>query len=214
MIEMLRLCPGDNLDQRYWRGSVLLKAGRAAFFAHVWLHLPKHVDWPPRGGCAFEPPINAPLSSEFIESKKKWGDARCCTQQRLHRTNYGVAVKLRGSTYLRIAASADPYVLVKILANVDQPSESFDSLPAIIFIGINARAESISQQLPNGPEEAHDYLWLTQDLWMSSHVWNWVNNYGGCKEVVRCGQACQKEDWPAHKKSMCSTSLILCRVSR
>lgn len=74
MIEMLRLCPGDNLDQRYWRGSVLLKAGRAAFFAHVWLHLPKHVDWPPRGGCAFEPPINAPLSSEFIESKKKWGD--------------------------------------------------------------------------------------------------------------------------------------------
>lgn len=28
---------------------------------------------------------------------------------------------------------------------------------------------------PNGPEEAHDYLWLTQDLWMEPAVWNWAN---------------------------------------
>lgn len=90
----------------------------------------------------------------------------------------------------------------------------------------------------NGPEEAHDYLWLTQDLWMPSHVWNWANGdeeaksfvlktcsraecnnrearaaefkrCGGCKEVVYCGQACQKEDWPAHKKSTCSIPLLL-----
>ncbi|KAI0773887.1 hypothetical protein C8Q74DRAFT_1199891 [Fomes fomentarius] len=213
MIEMLRLCPGDNLGQRYWLGSVLLKAGRTAeamSFAHVWLHLPRHVDWPPRGGCAFEPPVNAPLSSEFIESKKKWGS--------LLYTAALASYKLWGDCqvarqYLRIAASANPYVLVKILANVDQP-KSLNNLP----------------RSPNGPEDAHDYLWLTQDLWMSSHVWNWVNNdaeaksyilktcarqgcntrevraaefkrCGGCKEVVYCGQACQKEDWPAHKKS-------------
>ena len=82
----------------------------------------------------------------------------------------------------------------------------------------------------NGPEAAHDYLWLTQNLWMAEDAWNWANNdaeaksyvlktcsrddcatrevrvaefkrCGGCKEVVYCGQACQKEAWPGHKKS-------------
>ena len=32
---------------------------------------------------------------------------------------------------------------------------------------------------------------------------------GGCKEVVYCGQACQKADWPAHKTSASSLPLGL-----
>lgn len=73
---------------------------------------------------------------------------------------------------------------------------------------------------------------------MPSHVWNWANNdpevkacvlkkctrsgcnnrevraaefkrCGGCKEVVYCGASCQKEDWPAHKKSMPTCSNVI-----
>lgn len=36
----------------------------------------------------------------------------------------------------------------------------------------------------NGPEEAHDYLWLTQDLWMEDDVWNWVNGHPDAKATI------------------------------
>ncbi|TFK93914.1 hypothetical protein K466DRAFT_580545 [Polyporus arcularius HHB13444] len=214
IIEMLRLCPGDNMGQRFWLGSVLLQAGRTAdalSFAQVWLNLPRDVDWPPRGGCTFEPPSKTPLSAAASEehkyspcsllytaalaSYKLWGDCDVSRQ------------------YLSVAAKANPHILVRILAKVEQP-KTLNNLP----------------RAPNGPEEAHDYLWLTQNLWMASDVWEWVNNdagakshilktcsregchtrevraaefkrCGGCKEVVYCGAACQKEDWQAHKKS-------------
>lgn len=28
----------------------------------------------------------------------------------------------------------------------------------------------------NGTDSAHDYLWLVQNLWMKSDVWNWANS--------------------------------------
>lgn len=78
----------------------------------------------------------------------------------------------------------------------------------------------------NGPEEAHDYLWLTQNLWMAEDVWNWANSQpkttmlrdcfrngcnkketnvaefkrcASCHEVWYCGPECQKADWKSHK---------------
>ena len=36
----------------------------------------------------------------------------------------------------------------------------------------------------NGPEEARDYLWLTQDLWMEDTVWSWANNNPDAKNTV------------------------------
>lgn len=36
----------------------------------------------------------------------------------------------------------------------------------------------------NGPEEAQDYLWLTQDLWMEEDVWAWANNNFDAKDKV------------------------------
>ncbi|KAI0751404.1 hypothetical protein C8Q80DRAFT_1268646 [Daedaleopsis nitida] len=215
MIEMLRLCPGDNMGQRDWLGSFLLQAGRTAHalsFVQTWLSLPKDVYWPPRGGCTFEAPSQELLTAEFIEQNKKWGPASMLYTAAL------ASFKLWGDCelarqYLRVAASANPYVFVRILAKVDQP-KVLNNLP----------------RSQNGPEDAHDYLWLTQNLWMPSHVWNWANSdadakshilkncarqgcasreeraaefkrCGGCKEVVYCGPVCQKEDWSAHKKS-------------
>ncbi|EIW62110.1 uncharacterized protein TRAVEDRAFT_27483 [Trametes versicolor FP-101664 SS1] len=214
IIEMLRHCPGDNMGQRSWLGSVLLQAGRtehALSFAQAWLD-PRHDDgsWPPRGGCAFNPPSRAPLSKDFIEKNKKHGPGASLYTAAL------ASFKLWGDCevarqYLRIAASANPHVLLKVLGKVDRPKS------------LNFDPRSF-----NGQEEAHDYLWLTQDLWMAPDVWAWadsdaeVKSYvlkrcvragcdtrevrvaefkrcGGCKEVVYCGQACQKEDWKAHK---------------
>jgi len=36
----------------------------------------------------------------------------------------------------------------------------------------------------NGPEEAHDYLWLSQDPWMEPAVWNWANENPEAKQAV------------------------------
>ena len=228
------------MGQRFWLGSVLLQAGRVAdalSFAQVWLHLPRHVDWPPRGGCTFETPNKTPLPASFAEDKslkyapcsilytaalasyKLWGDCEIARQ------------------YLSVASKANPHILVRILAKVEQPSMCFDFASSVIYyrhLIVNLLlTESLNNlpRSPNGPEEAHDYLWLTQNLWMASDVWEWANNdagakvhilktcaregcntrevraaefkrCGGCKEVVYCGAACQKEDWQAHKKSM------------
>lgn len=122
---MLRHCPGDNMGQRDWLGSVLLQAGRtehALSFAQAWLD-PRHDDgsWPPRGGCAFDPPSRAPLSRNFIEKKKQHGPGAMLYTAAL------ASFKLWGDCevarqYLKIAASANPHVLLKVLGKVDRPS--------------------------------------------------------------------------------------------
>ncbi|KAI0370235.1 hypothetical protein BV20DRAFT_305450 [Pilatotrama ljubarskyi] len=215
IIEMLRLCPGDNLGQRDWLGSVLLQAGRteqALSFAQAWLDPSKHDEYsaPPRGGCTFEPPSKTPLSQDFIKENKEHGPGAILYTAAL------ASFKLWGDCeiarqYLRISASVNPNVILKVLAKVDKP-----------------KSLNFSPRTFNGPEAAHDYLWLTQDLWMAPNVWEWANSdaevksyvlkkcsregcntrevraaefkrCGGCREVVYCGQACQKDDWKTHK---------------
>ena len=49
----------------------------------------------------------------------------------------------------------------------------------------------------NGPEDAQDYLWLTQDLWMASDVWNWANeNQDVMEAILRTCEAtgCEKKE--------------------
>lgn len=82
----------------------------------------------------------------------------------------------------------------------------------------------------NGAEDAQDYLWLTQDLWMEPDVWDWADKDADTKKSVRrmccregcekvessvsefrrcsacmsvwyCAPDCQKRDWKTHKPS-------------
>lgn len=53
----------------------------------------------------------------------------------------------------------------------------------------------MNPRAPNGPEDAQDYLWLAQELWMESDVWEWADNDEDTKTTVRrlCSRnACEK----------------------
>ncbi|KAJ7153296.1 hypothetical protein C8R46DRAFT_473579 [Mycena filopes] len=214
MIEMLRLCPGDNMGQRSWLGSFLLRVGRdadALFFAQVWLKsFQGHGEPPLRGGTAFRPPRRGLLTDKDEKELSKSGPGEL-----LH-TAALASFRLWGNCpeavqYLRIAARANPHVLVKILGRRSQP----------VAPKMNPRGR-------NSPEDAHDYRWITQDLWTETRVWNWIANdvtvnaellkgcshrdcdeqettatqfrrCSACHQVTYCGQKCQKGDWKRHK---------------
>ncbi|KAG2359636.1 hypothetical protein BDR07DRAFT_1336519 [Suillus spraguei] len=212
MIEMLRLCPGDNTSQRTWLGSMLISAGRTAealSFVKQWTAHNRR-QTPSRGGTIFQAPSSDCLSSEHEQALSKR-----CDGSMLH-TAALACFKLWGDCpvarqYLRLAARANPVILTKILAKIDKPRS----------LNHNPRGF-------NSPEEAQDYLWLTQNLWMDPVVWEWANNdmdakkallkscsnvncdaveqnvtqfkrCAACKEVVYCTPECQKSHWKAHK---------------
>lgn len=212
MIEMLRLCPGDNTSQRTWLGSMLLCAGRTAdalSFVKQWLAHNRR-QTPPRGGTIFQTPSSDCLSPEHEQALLKRGDGSM-----LH-TAALACFRLWGDCpvarqYLRLAAHANPVILTKILARIDKPRN----------LNHNPRGF-------NGPEEAQDYLWLTRNLWMDPVVWEWANNdvdvkqallkgcsntncgaveqsvtqfkrCAACKDAVYCTQECQKSHWKVHK---------------
>ncbi|KIM42077.1 hypothetical protein M413DRAFT_143938 [Hebeloma cylindrosporum] len=214
LIEMLRLCPGDNLGQRFSLGSVLIHCGRyadALSFSQQWLDNKGDVGdgCPPRGGTVFKAPRRDP-GKPRSESELRWESSQILYTAAL------ASFKLFGDchtsqAYLKMSAISNPHILVKILARVQKPAT----------LNSGARAA-------NGPEDAQDYLWLTQDLWMKDDVWNWANNNvdakntvlkvcsrescgakekevaeykrcSACHLVSYCGPACQKQDWPKHK---------------
>ena len=59
----------------------------------------------------------------------------------------------------------------------------------------------------NGPEEAQDYLWLSQDMWMEPDVWNWANDDPIAKtSILRtcCRPFCGKEETKANEFKRCA----------
>ncbi|KAJ7153101.1 hypothetical protein C8R43DRAFT_1002904 [Mycena crocata] len=213
LIEMLRLCPGDNLGQRFWLGPFLIRSGRVAdalSFCQTWLNGTVGGGTLVKGGTAFQAPSRALLTAE---DEAKYVKYAACD---LVHTAALAAFKLWGrcpqaAQFLRIAVRTNPNILVKVIGRRSWPTEGV----------MTSRAR-------NGPEDAHDYLWMAQDLWMESEVWDWVNEdptveaevlkccsrpectaeetfatefkrCSACRQVMYCGPTCQKADWKRHK---------------
>ncbi|KAI6008804.1 hypothetical protein F5J12DRAFT_905176 [Pisolithus orientalis] len=206
--EMLRLCPGDNLGQRAWLGSMLLLTKHysdALSFCQRW---PDHdrLTVIPRGGAAFKTPSSTCYDVEVENKILRCGNGAMAYNAAV------AAFRVFGDgefarQYLRIAAKINPIILTKILAK-----EGFDNLPGT----------------HNGPEDARDYLFVTQDVWIKDDAWEWANasqeaesnvikvcgnsacgavetqvaqfkRCAACKKVVYCSQPCQRSDWSKHK---------------
>ncbi|KAF5326328.1 hypothetical protein D9611_000723 [Ephemerocybe angulata] len=121
-IEMLRLCPGDNMGIRCGLGSSLIRDGRyadALSFAQVWSSedTMKAGGIPPRGGTVFKEPKREPLS---VAEETRLSGRYDCTE--LMHTAALASFKLFGDCelsrqYLRIASKVNPFILVRILAS-------------------------------------------------------------------------------------------------
>jgi len=134
IIEMLRLCPRDNLGQRDWLGSILVRLGRyadALSFAQIWVAASEHGDTPPRGRTTFPLPSQDLLPRDRAKSLAELGPGGI-----LH-TAAIASFKLFGDCpqsreFLSIAAKAQPNVLLKVLALVARPCEWSSSFPPFI----------------------------------------------------------------------------------
>ena len=140
---MLRLCPGDNLGQRSCLGSILIRIGRfddALHFAQCWLSdAVSDTGIPPiRGGTAFKPPSRDLINATREKSLSKSGSGAALYTAAL------ASFKLFGNCeqsqqYIRMAAKANPHVLLKILACVRQPGIELLT-KRIIFFSCNLSA--------------------------------------------------------------------------
>ncbi|KAF5326034.1 hypothetical protein D9611_000722 [Ephemerocybe angulata] len=126
-IEMLRLCPGDNMGIRSKLGSALIRDGRygdALSFAQAWsTKSTMDTGMPPkRGGTLFKKPTNKALSAAEEERlSDRWSSGE------LMHTAALASFKLFGDCellrqYLRIASKVNPYILVRILGNIRRPN--------------------------------------------------------------------------------------------
>ncbi|KAJ7201991.1 hypothetical protein B0H12DRAFT_1162915 [Mycena haematopus] len=217
VIEMLRLCPGDNLNQRWWLAPMLIRTGRfadALFFCQLWVQSAKSGTTPIRGGTVFKAPSDKLL---IPETEETYATTAACGM--VHNAALA-AFKLWGrspqaSQLLRIAARTNPGILAKIVGRRARPTQG-----------------KLTHSGFNGPDEAHDYLWVAQDLWMTPDVWDWVNEdpaaavilkscnrpecpvqeteatqfkrCAACRLVFYCGPSCQKDDWRRHKSECIS----------
>ena len=119
---MLRLCPGDNMGQRYWLPTLLAimrNYTRSLSYSQVWLEDESII---PDGNT---PPSKTPLSARRV---KEWSES-VFLKADIPYTSALAAFRLWGDCelarqYLLIAARLNPQVLLKILAKVDRPSTS------------------------------------------------------------------------------------------
>ncbi|KAJ7769866.1 hypothetical protein B0H16DRAFT_1365255 [Mycena metata] len=212
-IETLRLNPIDELYQRRWLPSLLIRTGRfadALFFCQVWMRhdTDRGSSSPIRGGTAFRAP----------DDKLLWPEVEKYATRAAVDMIYSAALaafKLWGRSplaaqLLRMAARKNPGVLANIMARRTRPTDG-------------------KRHSPLGDADiAHEYLWVAQDLWMAPEVWTWVNEdaavsalilkscarpecaaqetkatqfrrCSGCQQVEYCGVSCQKTDWKRHK---------------
>jgi hypothetical protein len=71
----------------------------------------------------------------------------------------------------------------------DQGSETMYALPFPLFLVsdpsfLSSASLNNRPRQCNGPEDAQDYLWWTQDLWMRSDVWEWANKDKEVKDAL------------------------------
>ena len=119
MINMLRLCPSDNLGKRMILPAILVLADRpeqALSFAQGWI---ENEEAHPDGST---PPSKTPLTPAFIGRQRKWGCAEHYYSAAL------AAFRLWGDCeiarqYLHMGARLNPAVLRKVLAQKEQPRE-------------------------------------------------------------------------------------------
>ncbi|KAF9053670.1 hypothetical protein BDZ89DRAFT_1056248 [Hymenopellis radicata] len=207
-MEMIRLCPGDNLD-RY---------SDALWFAQLYLDYSLET-YPEGGGLPYPEggglPFKNPKRDLYPTDEESW-ERLTFTKCSLTYTAAYASFKLLGDCeasrqYLQLATEGCRHVLIKILAKINKPAE----------LCMSARAH-------NSTEDAHDYLYKAQDLWMADDVWKWVNNNreaqlatikfcenehcekreskaaefkrcSSCHQVSYCSPECQKEDWKRHR---------------
>jgi hypothetical protein len=145
---MLRLCPNDNMGQRFWLGSLLIHCGRhadALYFAQQWLgdEVRKTGKTLTLGGCTFSAPQNELPESTLDETSFRWASGEILYTAAL------ASFKLFGDipisrTYLKLAATSNPHILLKILASVKKP-RAFSSI-LLIKVLIFTRLISEPQQ--------------------------------------------------------------------
>ncbi|KAF7297031.1 MYND-type domain-containing protein [Mycena indigotica] len=226
-IEMLRLCPGDNMGQRSWLGALLLHSSRPAdalYFSQIWIdnftaRTPENAI-PARGGTDFKAPRNGVIPS--ARDGSDWMPAVHLYDSALAAFMLYGADSEEAREYLRLAAAANPHIITKILVGAPKPS-----------------SQNHAPRQPNGPEDAQDYRWLAHELWTASAVLNWVKECmkagepasskslsdivlkrcgnpacneqeaqvqefkrcAGCHLISYCGSECQKTDWRRHKQA-------------
>ncbi|KAL4065599.1 hypothetical protein V8B97DRAFT_1919737 [Scleroderma yunnanense] len=183
--------------------------GLGLYSSSVWL-APDRPGVLPRGGATFGPPSSTCFDAKVEDQLSSHSNGAMAYNAAV------AAFKLFGDCnlarqYLRIAAKVNPIILIKILAQMDKP-----------------RGLNMMPRTHNGAEDAQDYLFLTQDVWMKDDVWAWANGTpeaknnvlkpcangecgaietkvaqfkrcGACKQVVYCSQTCQRGDWKTHK---------------
>ncbi|KAI0650064.1 hypothetical protein C8Q79DRAFT_364734 [Trametes meyenii] len=223
-IKALRLSQADSIGQRSLFTTILLEAGRisdALSFCQVWLDPQYYGKKRPLGGCEFKPPRTDPLTAQEIEVIKN------------ERPNINLlldgayaAFRIWGDCelarqYLSLGTHRNPIIFSKILAKKGNPP------------GPKAYANERPTQL----EEAHNYRWQAQQLWVAEDAWNWIStNHDvqaavlktcsrgpcdqqesvplqfkrckGCKRTFYCGRDCQKMDWGWHRL-VCNEKRIL-----
>ncbi|KAH6912043.1 hypothetical protein BKA70DRAFT_1266388 [Coprinopsis sp. MPI-PUGE-AT-0042] len=205
-IEMLRLNPGDNQGIRNNLGTSLLHDGRyadALDFAQKWIgNSLGNGDPMPRGGTDFGKPRET-VHPPQIEEKM----SECWSGEMIH-TAALASFKLLGDCdlsrqYLRIAPKVNPFILLRILGKITKPTEP-----------------NMYPRGPNSPEEAHDYLWVAQDLWMEEDVWEWADSNPDVKAVVlkKCSnevQGCRVREGDVAQFKRCSACRLVsyCSVS-
>ena len=149
---MLRLCPNDNMGQRFWLGSLLIRCGRhadALYFAQQWLgdEVRKNGKALALGGCTFSAPQNELPDSPLDETSLRWASGQLLYTAAL------ASFKLFGDipisqTYLKMAVTCNPHVLLKVLAQVRKPRGFFAVvlIKALIFTRLVSEPQ---QRSPN-----------------------------------------------------------------
>jgi len=120
------------MGQRFWLGSLLIRCGRCAdalYFAQQWLgdEVRKDGKTLALGGCTFKAPQKELPESAADDASLRWASGQILYTAAL------ASFKLFGDipmsrTYLKMAATCNPHVLLKILAQVKKPRQYFPVL--------------------------------------------------------------------------------------